>query len=137
VSRESRDGRGRVKPIQTCEVQCSVGVHRNNRLCIFGLYSICFQSLFSPPVQPGAETHTQTEAHTVAADWTASLAIDLLQVSLSSLLYCVYLLHTSIQHTTLSYNILHYYNTSHWRLISSYTPLPSCCCVFLYFIHFS
>lgn len=37
------------------------------------------------PVHPGAETHTHTEAPTVAANWTDSLVIDLLQVSLGSL----------------------------------------------------
>lgn len=35
-------------------------------------------------MHPGAETHTHTEAPTVASNWTDSLAIDLLQVSLGS-----------------------------------------------------
>lgn len=37
------------------------------------------------PVHSGAETHTRIEAPTVAANWTDSLVIDLLQVSLGSL----------------------------------------------------
>ena len=41
---------------------------------------VCF-----PPVHPGAEPHTHTEATPVATNWTDSLAIDLLQVSLDSL----------------------------------------------------
>lgn len=69
-------------------MQCSVGVQcspslRTAAATAFLIYSVHFQSLFS--VHPGAETHTRTEAPTVAANWTDSLAIDLLQVSVGSL----------------------------------------------------
>lgn len=48
-------------------------------------FSLSVSFFFLPsPVHPGAETHTHTEAPTVAANWTDSLAIDLLQVSLGS-----------------------------------------------------
>lgn len=46
-----------------------------------GLTVLTFSLFISSPVCPGAETHTHTEALTVAANWTDSLAIDLLQVS--------------------------------------------------------
>lgn len=71
------------------KVQCSVGVYSINPASVlqsFLIYSVHFHSLFfSSTVHPGAQTHTHTEAPTVAANWTDSLAIDLLQVSPGSL----------------------------------------------------
>lgn len=53
------------------------------------IYSFYSQTLcvffLSLPVHPGAETHTHTEAPTVAANWTDFLVIDLLQVSMDPL----------------------------------------------------
>lgn len=68
----------RVKPIQTaCEVQCSDAVHSNDPTC--SIHSNLPPPHLCAPI--GAETHSHTEAPTVAANWTDSLAIDLLQVS--------------------------------------------------------
>lgn len=63
-----------------------MGVHSINPAsmldCLFDLQSaLSVFSSHSLPVHQGAEKHTHTEAPTVAANWTDSLVIDLLQVS--------------------------------------------------------